>query len=246
MFPHPAGDTSPEADNDTSPASEASEPREPSEPRESSESSESSDYDKFPDEGCPPDGVHHYHHDTDCEKYYLCVNGTGSLQTCPNGLLYQEHGAVYEFCAYHWNVHCPEGKTAPGPVSSPGCPWQFGIFPEESNSHCSTHYSECTWGEAHRKPCHPEGLVYDDRIHGCNWPDQVGCKGEDILGVRCPEEDKYNPFYPYPRYYHNDKAIITCVDHSPRLINCPDGHYADKASLTCLAHDESESRSTSS
>ena len=188
----------------------------------------------IPHDGCPLEGIHHYPHDTDCEKYYLCVNGTGSLQTCPNGLLYQEHGAVYEFCAYYWNVPCPEGKTAPGPVSSPGCPWQFGIFPDEGSGECSPYYAECAWGVPERKPCHPSGLVYDDRIHGCNWPDQMGCSGEHVLGVRCPKEDKYNRFYPYPRYYYNEKAIVTCVNDQPRLIHCPEGHAADPNSLTCL------------
>ena len=196
----------------------------------------------IPREGCPPEGVFHYDHDTDCEKYYLCVNGTGSLQTCPNGLLHQEHGAVYEFCAYHWNVQCPEGKTAPGPVSSPGCPWQFGIFPEENAPDCATYYSVCTWGVPERKACHPEGLVYDDRLHGCNWPDEKGCKGEDVLGVRCPADDKYNVFYPYPRYFYSDKAIITCVNDQPRLIHCPEGHAVDSQSLTCISLETDEDK----
>lgn len=65
-----------------------------------------------PQEGCPYEGLYHYPHETDCEKYYLCRNGTGTLEECPNGLLYQEHGAVYEFCAYYWKVDCPKGKTA--------------------------------------------------------------------------------------------------------------------------------------
>lgn len=65
-----------------------------------------------PQEGCPYEGLYHYPHESDCEKYYLCKNGTGTLEECPNGLLYQEHGAVYEFCAYYWKVDCPKGKTA--------------------------------------------------------------------------------------------------------------------------------------
>ncbi|KAI1279610.1 hypothetical protein HDE_14030 [Halotydeus destructor] len=167
-------------------------------------------------------------------RYYLCRNGTLTLEDCPNGLLYQEHGAVFEFCAYNWNVHCPEGKAAPGPVSSPGCPWQFGIFDEAGADKCATHYSECIWGIAERRLCEPKGLVYDDRIKGCNWPDQKGCKGEDVIGVKCPEEDKLNPFYPYPRYLYNDNTIVVCVNDQPRLIHCPEGQLVDQNSYTCV------------
>ena len=186
-----------------------------------------------PQEGCPYEGLYHYPHETDCEKYYLCKNGTGTLEECPNGLLYQEHGAVYEFCAYYWKVDCPKGKTAPGPVSSSGCPWQFGIFPEGSPDECTPSYSECVWGVPERKYCE-RGLVYDERIKGCQWPDQKGCRGEDQLGVKCPAEDKYNPFYPYPRYYNDARSIVVCVNDQPRLIQCPEGQLVDSSALTCI------------
>lgn len=54
------------------------------------------------------------------------------------------------------------------PISSPGCEYQFGIYPD--GNECSTHYIKCAHGEPIAEQCEP-GLVYDDRIHGCNWPD---------------------------------------------------------------------------
>lgn len=72
---------------------------------------------------------------------------------------------------------CRIVSTVAGPISSPGCPWQFGIFPEGSPDECSPTYSECVWGVPERKYCE-RGLVYDERIKGCQWPDQKGCRGE--------------------------------------------------------------------
>ncbi|RWS07149.1 Chitin binding Peritrophin-A domain containing protein 8-like protein, partial [Dinothrombium tinctorium] len=186
---------------------------------------------------CPLEGVYSFPHETDCDKYYLCTNGTFTFEECPNGLLYSVNGAVFKFCAFQWNVNC-EGKKVPGPISSPGCPWQFGFFPEEGSLPCSIHYSECLWGIPERKFCKPDGLVYDDRIKGCNWPDEVGCSGENIIGFKCPHEDKQNRFYPYPRYYYSQNALVTCVNNQPRLIHCKEDQFVDGASMTCVPPEE--------
>ena len=136
------------------------------------------------------------------------------------------------------SLPCPETNDCltmtAGPISSPGCPWQFGIFEEHGADDCAPFYSECVWGVPERKLCHPKGLVYDERIKGCNWPDAKGCKGEELLGVKCPADDKYNPFYPYPRYLYNEKAIVVCVDEQPRLIHCPEHQIVDEKSYTCV------------
>jgi hypothetical protein len=55
------------------------------------------------------------------------------------------------------------------PLSTPNCPYQFGIFPVTS---CSPSYIKCAGGAAFETPC-DTGTVYDERIHACNWPDQV-------------------------------------------------------------------------
>jgi hypothetical protein len=190
--------------------------------------------------GCPPEGLYHYPHPEDCDKYYLCRNGTLTYEECPNGLLYQEHGAVFEFCAYNWNVECPKEKRSPAPISTPGCPWQFGLFAEDSSSGCAPTYSECIWGVPERRWCEPKGLLWDDRIHGCQWPDKLGCKaaGEQVIGFKCPEEDTKNIFYPFPRYAYSDNAIITCVDSSPRLVHCGADEFVDQKSLTCTPYEK--------
>ncbi|XP_015788706.1 protein obstructor-E [Tetranychus urticae] len=186
---------------------------------------------------CPGEGLYTAAHQTDCDKYYLCRNGTLTLENCPNGLLYGVQGAVYEFCVHNWKIDC-QGRKAPGPISSPGCPWQWGIFEDEGAGQCATTYSECSWGNPERKYCEPKGLVYDERIKGCNWPDQVGCKGEDILGFKCPEADTGNRYWPYPRYAYSQDALITCVKGQPRLIHCGKDSYADQNSMTCIPYEK--------
>lgn len=75
--------------------------------------------------------------------------------------------------------------------------------------------------------------MYDERIKGCNWPDQLGCRSEPVIGVSCPPDDKQNRYWPYPRYYYNENAIVTCVHGQPRLIHCPHDEVVDGHSLTC-------------
>lgn len=65
------------------------------------------------------------------------------------------------------------------PISSPGCEFAFGIYPDSHE--CSTTYIKCAYGVPEQQPC-ARGLVYDERIHGCNWPDQLleTCNPEGI------------------------------------------------------------------
>ena len=62
------------------------------------------------------------------------------------------------------------------------CEYAFGIFGVGA---CETYYNECEYGEPIAQPCTP-GLVYDERIHGCNWP--------DLLETCVPEGSFFNIF----------------------------------------------------
>ncbi len=50
---------------------------------------------------------------------------------------------------------------------SPGCPYQFGIFPSTAGG-CAPTYIKCAFGESTSVSC-DLGLVFDERIRGCNW-----------------------------------------------------------------------------
>lgn len=194
--------------------------------------------------GCPEQhGVQTYPHPEACDHYYLCVNGTLSLEQCGNGLLYDGKGAVHEHCNYHWAVDCGHRKADLVPVSSDGCEFQFGIYPASSS--CSTNYVKCAHGVPHLEPC-DVGLAYDERIHGCNWPDQLleKCNPEGVIGFKCPTEvDPHSTqakFWPYPRFPvpGAPDRLITCVDGHPRINTCGDGKLFDESSLTCLDDEE--------
>lgn len=191
---------------------------------------------------CPEKvGEQTYAHPELCDQFYLCTNGTLTLEQCGNGLLYDgKGGAAYHHCNYHWAVDCGSRKAQLAPISSPGCEYQFGLYSD--GSACSTNYVKCEHGSPYTLPCDP-GLAYDDRIKKCNWPDElvdVGCNPADIIGFSCP--DKVDPhsvsakFEPYPRFAlpGDSHRLITCVHGHPRLISCGEGSVVDESSLTCV------------
>lgn len=190
---------------------------------------------------CPePIGEQAYLHPDHCDQFFLCTNGTLTLETCENGLLFDGKGAVHNHCNYNWAVDCGNRKfvTDQTPISTPGCEYLFGVYPDSNT--CSTTYNKCAYGEPHPEHCEP-GLVYDHHIHGCQWPDQMleNCNPEAVIGFKCPSSVPSNSinhrFLPYPRYAvpGDCHRLITCVDGHPRLITCGDGKVFNEESLTC-------------
>uniref|UniRef100_A0A224XVN1 Putative peritrophin n=1 Tax=Panstrongylus lignarius TaxID=156445 RepID=A0A224XVN1_9HEMI len=189
--------------------------------------------------GCPePYGVQTYPHPELCDQFFLCTNGTLTLEQCENGLLYDGKGNVHNHCNYHWGVECGLRKAVLVPISSPGCEYRFGIYAE--GPHCSTNYIKCADGYPYLNHCDP-GLAYDDKTHSCNWPDLLldQCNPEAVVGFKCP--DKVDPhsisakFAPFPRYSipGDCEHLVTCVNGFPRLISCEDGKVLDETTLTC-------------
>lgn len=193
---------------------------------------------------CPEqEGLQTYFHPEHCDHYIKCANGSLSIEQCENGLLYDGKGNVHEHCNYHWDVDCGQRKADVVPISSPGCEYKFGIYPESPS--CSTNYIKCEHGYPHALECEP-GLAYDDKIKKCNWPDLLldQCNPEAIIGFKCPDKvDPHSPaskFWPYPRFAipGDCHRLITCVDGYPRLISCGDEQVFDESSLTCADPEE--------
>lgn len=123
-------------------------------------------------------------------------------------------------------------------ISTPGCEYQFGIY--EDSAECSTSYIKCEYGVPHQLPC-TKGLVYDERIHGCNWPDMLleKCNPEAVIGFKCPS--KVDPhslaarFWPFPRFaVPGDRhSLFLCNEGHPRLIACGEDKLFDESTLTC-------------
>jgi len=174
-----------------------------------------------------------------CHQFYKCENGTLTLETCENGLLFDGRGGVHNHCNYHWAVQCDKRISEVVPISTPGCEYQFGIYPKVYGG-CDNTYIKCAHGIPYETPCEP-GLAYDEVNHSCNWPDLLleRCNPEQVVGFRCP--DKVEPdtlaytFWPYPRFAIPGECgrLITCVNGYPRLITCEHGTVFNEASLTC-------------
>lgn len=98
---------------------------------------------------------------------------------------------------------------------------------------------KCAFGEPFQIDCEP-GLAYDDRIHGCNWPDLLeNCNPEAVVGFKCPS--KVAPgspaarFWPFPRFaVPGDRhRLFICTEGNPRLISCGEDKIFDESTLTC-------------
>jgi len=184
-----------------------------------------------------------------CNQFYKCENGTLTLETCENGLLYDGKGNVHNHCNYNWAVDCEKRINDVAPISSPGCEWLYGVYPKAPGV-CENTYIKCADGVPHETPCDP-GLAYDEINHSCNWPDLLlenNCNPEQIVGFQCP--DKVEPgtlaytFWPYPRFVIPGECgrLITCVNGYPRLVTCEEGAVVNEDSLTC--QDPAEVRSS--
>ena len=57
------------------------------------------------------------------------VVGTLTHETCENGLVFDGYGDVYHHCNYNWAVDCGKRVYDDTPISSPGCLYQYGIYP---------------------------------------------------------------------------------------------------------------------
>ncbi|KAK6637069.1 hypothetical protein RUM43_010743 [Polyplax serrata] len=187
---------------------------------------------------CPEHGVATYPDAELCDHFYLCVNGTLTYEKCENGLLFDGKGAVHNHCNYNWAVECGDRKADLTPISTPGCEYQFGIY--EDGPECSTNFVKCEFGVPHLSPCEP-GLVYDEKIHKCNWPDLLldKCNPEAVIGFKCPTKLPANSvaakFWPFPRFPvpGDCSRLITCVNGLPRLITCEEGKLYDESTGTC-------------
>merc|ERR1711934_582593 len=95
-------------------------------------------------------GLQLYPHEQYCDKFYKCANGTLYEEVCENGLVFDGHGAVHNHCNYNWAVDCGKRVYDDTPISSPGCLYQFGIYPVGEG--CQTTFFKCAAGVAYETP----------------------------------------------------------------------------------------------
>ncbi|XP_040578153.1 protein obstructor-E [Lepeophtheirus salmonis] len=177
-----------------------------------------------------------------CDKYHLCVNGTYSYETCANGLVYDKNGNIFKHCNYNWAIDCKNLIYDETPISSPGCLYQYGIYPVGLG--CQTTFFKCADGTAYETACH-KGLAYDPEKHVCEFPDNVyecANQSESVVGFKCPSPSELprnavaRRFLPFPRFPNpmDDSSYIVCVNGKPRMNNCGDKFVFDHQTLSCI------------
>lgn len=113
---------------------------------------------------CPPEGTHFFPHETDCSKYYECSEGEKFLFVCGDGLHFNP---VINNCDYPEHAGCD-----PNSIKCAEDAPQFSPHPTD----CSK-YVECVNGIADVLSC-GEGLLWNQSILGCDYPENVDCKTE--------------------------------------------------------------------
>lgn len=186
-----------------------------------------------PDSRCTKQGLSTMEHPTACDKYYVCEDGYLSEHVCPNGLMYGLRDIVLDYCVHRWSASC-EDKSMPNPISSPGCRWQYGIFNVQGSPKCTPDYYECTAGVFEVKKCSIDGQVYDDRSKSCRFAEQVGCLNEALSDFHCPPDDQGNTYWPFPRYFLNERALIHCINDKPEIVRCTEHERVDPEHLHCV------------
>jgi len=203
---------------------------------------------QYPAGACPePYGIQTYPDEKYCDKFYKCVNGTLYDELCENGLAYSGgHGAAHNFCNYNWEVDCGTRAYDDTPISSPGCLYQYGLYPVGEG--CQTTFYKCAAGVAYETPCQ-KGLSYAPEAHLCDYPDNIyDCKGlsETVVGFKCPSPEELPPnavarrFLPFPRFPlpGDEYSYIVCVENQPRIQACGEYSVFDPQLLTCVYLDK--------
>merc|ERR1712154_269869 len=172
--------------------------------------------------GCPePYGLQVYPHEQYCDKFYKCANGTLTEEVCENGLVFDGYADVHNHCNYNWAVDCGKRVYDDTPISSPGCLYQYGIYPVGEG--CQTTFFKCA-----------KGVAYCDK------------QTESVVGFKCPAPHELPPnavarrFLPFPRFPKpgDETAYIVCVEGSPRIHYCGDNSVFDSQSLTCIYYED--------
>lgn len=101
-------------------------------------------------------------HESDCSKYYECLNGISYERTCQEGFHFNKQS---ETCDSPENAGC---ETNTPPKCEPGIQY----LPNEKD--CSKYY-QCSNGVPYEQTCQ-NGLHFNRNLGTCDWPENAGCE----------------------------------------------------------------------
>lgn len=176
---------------------------------------------------CPDQFEGYYPHLFSCDQYWKCKEGVASLETCGNGLAFDDSDPTFttENCDYMHNIDCGNRTQFQEPISAPNCPRLYGIFSDEEN--CAAWYN-CRNGVATRYTCAP-GLAFDTKDRVCKWADQVQtCKdqvgqGNDENPVFICPKSTTRGVYSKHAHPHDCRQYFVCIGNNAREYGCPLG-----------------------
>ena len=175
---------------------------------------------------CPDEFEGYYPHLFSCDRYWKCLEGQASLETCGNGLAFADLDPTFttENCDYIYNVDCGNRTELEPAISAPNCPRLYGTFPDSDD--CTAFYN-CRNGLANRYNCAP-GLAFDPEDRVCKWADQV-----DVCKKMMNDEEKEKIFTCpqtstrgiYSKHAHPEdcRQYFVCISGSAREYGCPLG-----------------------
>ncbi|XP_053675019.1 uncharacterized protein LOC128725307 [Anopheles nili] len=112
-------------------------------------------------------------HETDCWRYYTCVDGQAFLQECPDPFVFVESTQMCDFGDRNACVTCPAQGIQNFPVAN-SC----------------TKFIQCIEGSQFQREC-PAGTQFDASVGQCNIASVVGC-----VDLDCPaQDDPNNPVF---------------------------------------------------
>lgn len=193
----------------------------------------------------------HLPHETDCTKFYKCLQGTKILMSCP---VEQDGYKLYfnpckQVCDWPYNVDCYARKdqSTQGSLSftmdvayPTKCP---KVDPANDSivlpfpGDCTKFY-ECSRGKKIPMDCpeyneYHEKLRFNPKTHRCDWPENVDCIQSELLPkvkisesrsslpTKCPKYDSVNETVLLPHASDCTKFYV-CSHGQKVLKQCPE------------------------
>ncbi|KAB0800397.1 hypothetical protein PPYR_06137 [Photinus pyralis] len=171
-----------------------------------------------------------------CDKYYECKDGQITEKLCPDGMVFNDFSTQDEKCDLPFNIDCTTRPKLQTPQPSQNCPRKHGYFAHEEANVCDKFYY-CTDGKFNLIVC-PDGLVYNEKVGICSWPDEAkkkGCSSRDVFQFDCPKVNESvgltHPRYPDPE---DCQYFYVCIDGvTPRRNGCKLGQAFDERTSKC-------------
>jgi len=199
---------------------------------------------------CPNDKYGQYKDQTQCDKFYECIDGVVTEKFCPDGLVFDETIRLKNKCDQPFNVDCEDRtELQPPRGTTDKCPRKNGFFAHPDPTVCNVFYN-CIDDDAIEVTC-TAGLHFDEYTGTCVWPDSAqreGCKSvnEELRAegeFQCPSQslkkaDAKGQIVAHPKYPHETdcQKFYVCLNGvDRRSLGCPSGQVYNESTEQCDA-----------